>query len=83
MTLSPLSLSSYKIILAFFVAFPFYVNKIPHFEIGRGDREADGAALEKRFSMFRDVGSNPTLSATLMSGKLNIKQQLSIPSPTN
>ena len=32
--------------------------------VGRGGgREAEGAALEKRFSNFRDVGSNPTLSA--------------------
>ena len=33
----------------------------------RGDREADGAALEKRFPIFRDVGSNPTLSANRIS----------------
>ena len=30
---------------------------------GRGDRVADGAALEMRFTSNRDVGSNPTLSA--------------------
>ena len=30
----------------------------------RGDRVADGAALEMRFTISRDVGSNPTLSAS-------------------
>ena len=39
------------------------------YEARRGDREADGAALEKRFSMFRDVGSNPTLSACPEQGR--------------